>query len=562
MTIKCTVPPFKYLCIASSAFFCVATYANQYQEQAEDFLGKSDQIIVKYKTGGKKNGEASPLLVQAISTAGLAVRGSRSAALGVNVIQLDRTLSISELKQLSSNIKGLDSSVAYAEPDVRMQAAYTPNDSLYVTQWNLFESVGGINTPQAWDISRGAGVKVAVLDTGYRPHGDLASNIVGGYDFVSPLSNANDGNGRDADPTDPGDWCDGRPSSWHGTHVAGIVAGVTGNGVGIAGVAHQAKVVPVRVLGKCGGYTSDISDGIIWASGGSVPGVPANPNPARVLNLSLGGWGPCSTTYQNAINGARGRNSVVVVAAGNDNADVINKQPANCYGVIAVASTNRSGAKASYSNFGTLIDVSAPGGETAPTSSNGIQSTLNAGTTTPGSDTYAYYQGTSMATPQVAGVAALILALNPSTTPDQVEAKIKNSARPFPASCTQCGAGIVNALAAVQRAQTQELTVNIVPGTIYKSGQGEVMLSVTAVAQPNNAVGAVTYSWTKQGGTSLTSPTSSSTSVRAYLHACGGVDDSVSDVVRLTITDSLGRVASNQATAFFYSSHIPGRQCN
>jgi serine protease len=208
----------------------------------------------------------------------------------------------------------------------------------------------------------------------------------------------------------------------------------------------------VRVLGKCGGYTSDIADGMIWASGGTVSGLPTNPNPARVINMSLGGSGSCDTTSQNAINSARSRGTVVVVAAGNSNADASNFSPASCSGVITVAATNRSGGRAYYSNYGSIVDVAAPGGDVRSSSANGILSTLNAGTTSPGADSYAYYQGTSMATPHVAGVVALMLAKNSALTPDEVETRLKGSTRAFPATCSQCGTGIVDASAAVDAA--------------------------------------------------------------------------------------------------------------
>jgi serine protease len=344
-----------------------------------------------------------------------------------------------------------------------MHPLLTPNDSRYTEQWDFYETTGGMRVPAAWDKATGTGIRVAVIDTGYRPHADLNGQIVAGYDFISDTAVSNDGNGRDSDAQDPGDWtaageCGaGQPasnSSWHGTHVAGTIAALTNNGSGVAGIAYGAKIVPVRVLGKCGGYTSDIADGIIWASGGTVSGVPNIAARAQVINMSLGGGGACDTTTQNAINGARSRGTVVVVAAGNEAQNASNSSPANCSGVITVAATNRSGGRASYSNYGTIVDVAAPGGD----SGAAILSTLNAGTKAPGADSYAGYMGTSMATPHVAGVVALMLAKNAALTPDEVEARLKSSARAFPASCSGCGAGIVNASAAVDAATGSSTT--------------------------------------------------------------------------------------------------------
>jgi serine protease len=355
-----------------------------------------------------------------------------------------------------------DPNVEYAEEDRMMQPLLTPNDPYYNLQWHYYETTGGLNLPTAWDRSTGTGVIVAVIDTGYRPHADLAANIVGGYDMISDTFVSRDGNGRDSSALDPGDWttggdCGGNAasnSSWHGTHVAGTIAARTNNSVGVAGVAYNARVLPVRVLGRCGGYTSDIADGIVWASGGAVSGVPTNPNPAKVASLSLGGQGACDTTTQNAVNTARSRGTVVIVAAGNSNTNASGFSPANCTGVITVAATNRSGGRAYYSNFGSIVDVAAPGGDTR-TSGGGVASTLNTGTTTPGSDSYVYYQGTSMATPHVSGVAALMFSVKPTLTPAQVESILKSTTRAFPATCSQCGTGIVNAAAAVTAAAAQ-----------------------------------------------------------------------------------------------------------
>ena len=431
------------------------------------YLLDTDRLIVKYKdanVGGAQARVATAMTSarQAIADRagqqlGLRLQALRSTATGAHVFKIDRKVSAREADALAKEMMARDTSIEYAEPDLIMRKMATANDPYYAQQWHYTDATGGLRLPAAWDLSTGVGVKVAVIDTGIRPHADLAGQYVGGYDFISDATIGNDGNGRDADPTDPGDWtaanecAAGDPasnSSWHGTHVAGTIAAATNNGTGVAGVAYGAKVVPVRVLGKCGGYTSDIADAIIWASGGTVTGVPANANVAKVINMSLGGGGACGTTTQNAINSARSRGTVVIVAAGNENQNASNSNPANCAGVVTVAATNRNGARAPYSNYGTVVDVAAPGGD-----ANGyILSTLNAGTSSPGADNYAGYQGTSMATPHVAGVAALMLAKNSALTPDDIEAKLKSTARAFPGTCSQCGTGIVDAAAAVAAA--------------------------------------------------------------------------------------------------------------
>ena len=431
------------------------------------FILNTDRLIVKYKdanVGGAQARVATAMTSgrQAIADRagqqlGLRLQALRTTATGAHVFKIDRKVSVKEADALAKEMMARDATIEYAEPDRIMTRMATANDPMYAQQWHYTETTGGLRLPAAWDSSTGTGVKVAVIDTGIRPHADLSGQYVGGYDFISDAAIGNDGNARDADPSDPGDWtaanecAAGEPSStssWHGTHVAGTIAAKTNNSLGVAGVAYNARVVPVRVLGKCGGYTSDIADAIIWSSGGTVSGVPANANVAKVINMSLGGGGACGTTTQNAINSARSRGTVVIVAAGNENMNASNSNPANCAGVVTVAATNRNGARAPYSNYGTVVDVAAPGGD-----ANGyILSTLNAGTAGPGADNYAGYQGTSMATPHVAGVAALMLAKNSALTPDQIESKLKSTARAFPGTCSQCGTGIVDAAAAVASA--------------------------------------------------------------------------------------------------------------
>ncbi|MCX5527211.1 S8 family serine peptidase [Streptomyces bobili] len=378
-----------------------------------------------------------------------------------------------------------DPQVAYVVPDRLNTAKADPNDTEYAKQWDLYEAAAGMNVPGAWTTTTGTGVTVAVIDTGYVAHTDLAANIVGGYDFIADTAVSVDGDGRDSNPADPGDYyaaneCgSGIPasnSSWHGTHVAGTIAAVTNNSKGIAGIAYGAKISPVRVLGKCGGYDSDIIDAITWASGGTVSGVPANTNVAKVINMSLGGDGACTSATQSAINAAVSRGTTVAVAAGNENDNVANHSPGNCNNVISVAATSRTGAKASYSNYGSLVDISAPGGQTSTGTANGILSTLNSGTKTASTESYAYYQGTSMATPHIAGLVALMKSANSSLTPAQIETAIKSNARALPGACSGgCGAGLADAAK----------TVQAVSGTGGSTG-GTTFTSTTAVSIPDN----------------------------------------------------------------------------
>ncbi|GAA4416070.1 S8 family peptidase [Actinokineospora soli] len=364
-----------------------------------------------------------------------------------------------------------DPDVAYVERDELFQLAEAPNDPEYGKQWNLHDPTAGMNVPGAWTSTTGAGVTVAVIDTGYTKHSDLAQ-VVPGYDLIADPARARDGNGRDGDAADEGTWTTAgqcgatgkaTASGWHGTYVAGIVGAVANNGKGVAGVAPGIKLQPIRVFGPCGGYGSDILEGIVWASGGRVPGLPDNPTPARVINLSAGGGGACSQAMQDAVSGAISRGAVVVNSAGNSNSDVANHSPSNCKGVISVGASTIEGNRAPYSNYGATLTITAPGGS----GSGGILSTSNAGTTTPGAEVYRSGMGTSAAAPHVAGLVALMLAKRPSLTPAQVETVLKANARPMPGDCPAgCGAGLADAAKTIK-------ALDVPPPTITVDNPGE-----------------------------------------------------------------------------------------
>ena len=456
-----------------------------------------DRVIVKYRSGtlAASSSAAKARVFEAAAArsgaARLAPRGAgvsasidRRMGIGADMLRLNQKLDRASLDRLVRELEA-DPAVEYAvvndrdfalRPSARLQEqpSFTPDDTFFsVYQWNFrTDNPGGIDAEGAWDVSTGEGVVVAVLDTGILPdHPDMnAGQLLEGYDFITdPWMSRRDTADRVPGALDLGDWnpvaneCySGSPaqeSSWHGTHVAGTVAQTTNNALGAAGLAHDAKVLPVRVLGRCGGMLGDIADAIVWASGGDVPGVPANENPAEVINLSLGGGSACNAVYQDAIDIAVANGSTVVVAAGNSNANAANARPASCDNVIAVGATRITGGKASYSNWGSVIDLSAPGGGGSADPGNGgwdgyiIQAGSDAATT-PDSGDYLYtgYIGTSMAAPHVAAVVALVQsalveAERDPLSPADMEALLKSSARAFPVSIpsnTPMGAGIVD----------------------------------------------------------------------------------------------------------------------
>lgn len=358
--------------------------------------------------------------------------------------------------------------IEYAQPNWIVQPHAEPNDTHYNKQWHYWDngtgakqSPGGINLPTAWETNKGdQSVVVAILDTGLlSAHPDVASsgNTIAGYDMISDPAIGNDGDGRDADATDPGDavtanecysGSPARASSWHGTHVSGTVGAVaTNNATGVAGGNWVASIQPVRVLGKCGGTTVDINDAIRWAAGLPVPGVPANQTPAKVINMSLGGGYACSSSpsTQQAIDDAVTAGAVVVVSAGNSATDAANSSPASCNNVITVAASDARGHLASrYSNYGSTVEIMAPGGDVQRDDNgdgfaDGVLSTVD--------NSYAFYNGTSMAAPHVSAVAALLLSEDASLSPADVLAKIQtNAIARSAAECPKpCGAGLLNA---------------------------------------------------------------------------------------------------------------------
>jgi serine protease len=476
--------------------------------------GLSHGLIVKLhelpkRSGALAQGGALPAAAAAngadrlrkiVAAAGLKAAPARAVGRSARLLDFGRPLDAAQAEQIAGRLRQ-HPEVQWVVPNERERRLTTPNDPLFAAnafstgQWWLRPASGsnanvlvdrlrGVPGLQAgWGQQTGSSAAVvAVLDTGTTPHPDLDANLLQGHDFVSAVEFANDGDGRDADPADPGDWvsqadkdgnpalfgtCDVEHSTWHGTAVAGIIAAVADNGVGVAGINWNGRVLPVRVAGKCGAEVADIIDGMRWAAGLTVPGAPANANPARVVNISFGGSAACNAAYQETIDDLRTLGVVVVAAAGNEHGDV--KRPASCAGVIGVAALNRDGFKASYSSFGPSIVVSAVGGDPADEGlwgtllgDDGLLTVDNLGLQSPLAATYGRFAGTSFSAPIVAGVISLMLSVNPALTVAQIIDGVRLSARPHVQSrlmgscsadnpgrciCTSatCGAGILDA---------------------------------------------------------------------------------------------------------------------
>ena len=355
-------------------------------------------------------------------------------------------------------------------------SAVRPTDPYFYQQWYLFGKYG-INAPGAWaqlpDYTT-QDVVVAVVDSGVTAHPDLDSQLVPGYDFVSADMVPNDGDGWDADGSDPGSFTSdpSTTSAWHGTHVAGLI-GAAHNTTGISGAAPGVKLQSVRALGANGGKQSDLFAAIVWASGGSIVGVPVNPTPAKVINISMGTSSPssCGVLVQSAVTDTIAKGVTIITSAGNGDAEnqpmpALESYPGNCLGTINVGATAANGDASYYSNFGLGVDISAPGGDdrvtvgTTVEASGSVLSTYNTGTRLPGEASYAFDEGTSMAAPLVSSVVAMMYNKNPNLTVVQVWTYLKASAKPFAAGTTcaltarseiqRCGVGIVDAAAALK----------------------------------------------------------------------------------------------------------------
>jgi len=505
---------------------------------SQQFSQDTDTIIVTFDQNQDDPEQAATDVIEnaASQVAGADIVAVTPITDRTVAVILDQSVTPAEAAEIGGQAED-NPGVRAAEPSATLTTGAT-NDPYYDYLWNLREgspSRYGVNAEGAWPESAGSGVIVGVIDTGITNHPDLDGRVVDGYDFVSDLTKAGDGDGRDSDPADPGDYCPAREedSSWHGTHVAGIIAAIRNNRVGAVGVAPGAQVEALRALGRCGGAEADIIAAIRWGAGLSVTGLPANPNPVGVLNLSLGGAGGCSIAMQDAINAAVAKGVAVVVAAGNDNRSLGTTMPANCRNVIRVTASTYEGGRAPYSNYGSSgypATIAAPGGSGLSTDNpdDWIISTWNNGRTGVGTESYVGMVGTSMAAPHVAAVAALLRAKDPRLTPAQVTAVMVHTATPMPdCDAVVCGAGIVNASALVVNPVTNLATPRIT---------GAAMVGGTLTTAGIVATGAAyTYQWLRDGA--------EISGAAASTYTLAATDSGTALSVRVTAS-LLGRTAS------------------
>ncbi len=587
------------------------------------------EVIVQFKA------DAATLRKRALAASGTtgatsappSDRAERAATLGARIGRtLEAGPAVGERMQVMRG-RGIDAvalaaqlaadpEVEFAVPNGRQRRLAAPNDPLYLTgtpidlvaqrggpvsgQWTLRAPSAGVtsamNVEAAWARTQGsAGVVVALLDTGVRfEHPDLGrvangGSLLPGYDFVSDSVVANDGDGRDADPSDPGDWvthaesltsgfadCGTSSSSWHGTSTASLVGAATHNGIGMAGTAPGVRVLPVRVLGKCFGTDADIQAGMLWAAGLPVDGVPANPHPARVINLSLGSAGTCNAAYQSVVDRITAAGVVIVAAAGNSAGGAVG-EPANCRGVIAVLALRHVGTKVGFSDLGPEITIAAPGGNCVNIAVGSpclypIVSATNDGAQRPGTDAWTdsfnISVGTSFSSPLVAAAVGLMVSQRPELTPAHVRSALQATARPFPASgadngpddptpvaqchapsagveqlqcyCTRglCGAGMVDAGAAVA-AVAGALAHVEVDEAAPTAGRLLTLSGMASLAGPGATV--TGYAWTLLDGGGIVTAFASATNAATATLQPGAAG---MFTVRLTVTDSLGHTST------------------
>jgi serine protease len=534
----------------------------------------------------------TPRIRSVLQRTGLRFRAEREINASLRVVDLEIPVTGADLADALARLTA-DPDVAFAEPDGRLYRHAVAADNLFPNQWYLQNvETAALDNVSGWDVTTGsAGMVVAVLDTGVRfDHPDLlqagrGGRLLPGRDFVRPDSGAggfkvaNDGDGWDANPSDPGDWvtsaeadsplfdgCEVSDSSWHGTRVAGLIGAITNNGEGIAGGTWNTWILPVRVLGKCFGNNSDIMTGMRWAAGLHIAGVPDNPYPARIINMSLGSEGSCSQAFLNVLNDLASAGVLVVASAGNSDGPV--DTPANCPGVAAVAGLRHIGTKVGYSSFGPEVALAAPGGNCVNDSGPclfSLDTTVNLGTTGPGASSYTDQTnanvGTSFSAPLVAGIAALMQSVNGNLRAPQLIARLRQGARPFPpppqglalcqvgvpssmfgCACTTstCGAGMANAPGSLAAAARPIAAIAVPSGV--SAGQNVALNGIGSAAACGRAI--ATWQWTPVGVPPAGGISGADTATATVVAPSG----SASFIVRLTVMDDEGATDTADVT--------------
>jgi serine protease len=557
-------------------------------------------IIVKMRAAGvatASSGRAQAMSVQrpqdrvtALATrSGVRLKQSRQIIGDMHVIHVEPAVSGEPVAATLARLRA-DPEVEYAELDQRRFPHAVPNDPGYSGQWymqNGAATPSAVNAQGVWDTTTtgSTGLVIADLDTGIRfEHPDLqwagsGGRVLPGFDFISDPAIANDGDGWDADPSDPGDWvttadtntakfkgCTVGDSSWHGTRTAGILGALSNNSTGIAGMTWSAWLLPVRVLGKCGGFDSDIVSAMLWAAGVHVAGAPDNPYPAKIENMSLGATGACPQMYKDTIARLTTLGVLVVVSAGNEGGPV--DSPANCPGAAGIAGLRQAGTKVGFSSLGPEVALSAPAGNCVNTTAGSpclysIDTTFNLGLTGPTTNSYTDQfntnLGTSFSAPIVSGIAGLMLAANGNLKSAQLISRLREGAKPFPQTsattttmchvpsgssdvqtseciCTTdgktCGAGVANALGAVNAALRPIAAVTVTPGT-FTPGMTVTLDGSGSRAACSHTVSG--YQWASSDSVNhpVTNATGPTTSVTAPVAG--------SFTVMLTVTDDAGK---------------------
>ena len=541
--------------------------------------------------------EAGQQRVNALATRkGLTLKQSRPITSAMHAIQVEPVGD----ESIDATLQRLraDPDVEYAEVNQRRYAHHVaPNDTLYMSEQWYFQPVSAtipasIDAQTGWDITTGsANLVIADIDTGVLfDHPDLLTTTNGGrlispgYCFISDSFVANNASCPGPDATDPGDWvttadlgqseCSGQQtnsdSTWHGTQTAGLLGAISNNGIGITGLTWQTQILPLRALGKCGGQDSDIATAMLYAAG--IPVAPngtliTNPNPAKVINMSLGGTGSCPSTYADVISQVTAKGVLIVASAGNESGPV--DAPGNCPGVAAVAGLRQDGSKSGFSSLGPEVALSAPAGNCVNnpplTGANPcvypMTTTFNSGKTTEAINTYSDQVnnpslGTSFSAPLVSGIGALMASVNANLNSCQLITRLKEGSVAFPQASTTsttachvpadandvqsfclctldgktCGAGMANAPGALQAA-LRPIAAVTVPSSV-SAGQSFALSASGSAAASNRSISS--YSWTSVGTQALTIQNASSASATITAPSCG------LGTVRLTVTDSAG----------------------